>query len=179
MKLNTKHLFFSLAFVFVGLFLAQTTQAQAVNSPWNWKKYKIKWKMPAGWRVKDKGGSSGKFTASGNRISFRLKPWRDASATAKQVAMSAYRSTTSVKGKKILNQKYLTTKHGLKKYIILAEGYQYNKSTRKNRKVRIGIMGFINPKSPVNLYCRFLWWKSDDATASPLSYKIAQTFDSF
>lgn len=173
MKIYTKQLFFSLALIFTFSFLAQSTaQAQAMK-PWNWKKYKIRWQMPSNWYAKDKGGKSGKFTASGGGISFRLKPWRDASATAKQVALAAYKSATSIKRKRIIAQKYMTAKGGLKKYMILAEGWQNGKA------VRIGIMGFINPKTPVNLYCRFLWWKSQDAKNNPISYRVAQSFTAF
>ncbi|EAY26654.1 hypothetical protein [Microscilla marina] len=170
MKLNTKHLFFSLAIVFTGLFLAQTNAHAQAMKPWSWKKYKIKWKMPSNWNAKDKGGRSGKFTAAGGGVSFRLKPWRDASASAKQVAMRAYRGATSVQRKRIISQQYMTSKGGLKKYMILAEGWQ------KGKKVRIGIMGFINPKSPINLYCRFLWWASQDSKNNPISYRVAQSF---
>jgi hypothetical protein len=67
----------------------------------------------------------------------------------------------------------MTTKGGLKKYMILAEGWQNGKA------VRVGIMGFINPKSPVNLYCRFLWWKSQDSKNSPITFKVAQSFSAF
>ncbi|OJJ20211.1 hypothetical protein BKI52_17225 [marine bacterium AO1-C] len=176
MRLNTKPLFFTLALVFTGLFLAQSS-AQAQNyqmKPWNWKKYRIKWKMPSNWVAKDKGGRSGKFTASGGGASFRLKPWRDGSVTtAKQVAQRAYRGATSVTGKRIIDQRYMTSKGGLKKYLILAEGWQ------KGKKVRIGIMGFINPNSSVNLYCRFLWWKKDNARNGGVTYKVAQSFSAF
>lgn len=173
MRLNTKPLLFSLALVFVGVFFAQSSaQAQAMK-PWNWKKYKIRWKMPSNWYAKDKGGRSGKFTASGGGVSFRLKPWRDASATARSVAMAAYRSATSIKRKRIISQRSMATKGGLKKYMILAEGWQNGKA------VRVGIMGFVNPKSPVNLYCRFLWWKSSNGKNSPITYKVAQSFSAF
>lgn len=169
MKLNMKHLFLSLTLVFVGSFLAQSAQAQVNMKPWRWTKYLVKWKMPSNWHAKDKGGRSGKFTASGNGVSFRLKPWKDASATARQVAMRAYKNANSVQRKRIINQRAMTTKNGLKKYLILAEGWQ------KGKKVRIGIMGFINPKSPVNLYCRFLWWASNEKGSS-IAYKVAQSF---
>jgi len=163
-----------LSIIFAGIIITSsaTFGTRANLKPWNWKKYKVKFKLPGYWTVKDKGGRSGKFTASGYGASFRLKPWRDRSRTAKQVAMAAYRSSTSIKRKRIISQRSMTTKRGLRKYMILTSGYQ------KGKKVKIGIMGFINPRSPVNLYARFFWWAGGKYVKgnNKVTYKVAQSF---
>ncbi|HAS47179.1 MAG TPA: hypothetical protein DCS93_42240 [Microscillaceae bacterium] len=181
MRLNTKPFIFSLALVFAGVFFAQSSaQAQSqVMRNWSWGQYRVKFKLPSTWNVTDKG-ARGTFKATGKAVTFWIKPWRDASRTAKDVALAAYRSSTSIKGKRIVNQQYVSGSHGgLKEYMIVAEGWQ-NQNGRR-RKVKIGIIGMINPKSSVNLYSRFFWW-ADGRYASinnSLTYKVAKSFSAY
>ena len=179
MRLHTKPLFFSLALVVIGVFLTQSSvQAQQMRI-WTWKQYKLKFKLPSTWTVKD-NGANGKFKAVGKAVSMNIVPWRDASRTAKDVALAAYRSSSSIKGKRITRQEYVAGSHGgLKEYLIVAEGWQNQNG--KRRKVRIGIIGMINPKSSVNLYTRFFWWADGRYTSTNdgLTYKVAKSFSAY
>ncbi len=179
MILYKKQVAFSLALAFVGLLLFQSSAEAQQMRNWGWKRYRLNFKLPSTWTVKD-NGARGKFKASGKAVSMRIVPWRDASRTAKDVAFAAYRSSTSIKGKRIVRKEYVPGSHGsLKEYMIVAEGWQ-NQNGRR-RKVRIGIIGMINPNSSVNLYARFFWWADGQyvKTNNRLTYQVAKSFSAY
>jgi len=171
MKNLKKHLVLGLLVLFVGTSI--NVHARQNTKTWTWKKHRLKFDLPLNWKVTSNTGT--KFNASGDNASLKFIPWNDHSVTtAKQVAMRAYRKSTMVSKKRIIRQQKMVFKGGLEKYMLLVEGTQKSKSTGKVRRVQMGIMGLINPNSSVNMYARFVWWKSDSQN-SKRTYNIANS----
>lgn len=171
MKNLKKHLVLGLIVLFVGI--SFNVHARQNTKTWTWKKHRLKFDLPLNWKINSNSGN--KFGATGDKASLLFIPWHDSNvATAKQVAMRAYQQSTMVSNKRIISQQRMASKGGLEKYMLLVEGTQRDKRTGKIRRVQMGIMGFINPNSTVNMYARFVWWKSD-AQNSNRTYKIANS----
>ncbi len=147
---------------------------------WTWKRYRVKFKLPASWRVTK--NNAGAFIAKGPNVVMKIGPWRSRSDTSVSVARKALNSYSIIKNKRVLRRKALRRgSSGLNRYMLYGKA-KYNGRGRSNGKpVRFGIVGMTNPKSVVNLYVRMWWYegKSNTSKNNRNTYKIATSFRAY
>ena len=165
-------------FAIIAIFVMPQSLSAEKMVNWTWKRYKLKFKLPKSWKVTKNTNTT--FIAKGGGVVFKIGPFRDRSATPKSTAQKALRTYTVIKNKRIMNQKSMRSKGGLRKYLIFGKAkYALSRPAgMRGKPVTFGIIGMINPNTVDALYVRTWWWagKSNSSRNSSLTYKVANSF---
>ena len=168
-----KTLYLSLACIISLLLVGSGLNSQTLKD-WEWKKYRIKFKLPSSWIVTKNNDKT--FIAKGAGVVMKIGTYKSSNATAKSVANRAFSSYGILQDKKIINQKQMKPRGGLMKYMIVGTAIYRNKNIEK--KVYYGIIGMINPENVDRIYVR-LWWfagRKNTGKNSRLTALVANSF---
>ena len=134
---------------------------------WNWRAYKLKFKLHQSMRPTV--SNSSQFIAKGHGLVFKIQPYKRMRRgyTAKKLADYGYRTYTILKRKRILSRSALDSR----RYMIYGTGYY------KGRKAYFGLFGVSSTTSRRGVYARVWWFANSRYAASnkAISYKIARS----
>jgi hypothetical protein len=129
------------------------SQADAGN--WTWKKYKMRFWLPAG--MKATKNTSYTFIAKGSGIIMKIQAWKSRYGTSVSACQKGYRSYHIIRSKRILVRKRLSGKYdttGSKtwRYLYMGDGYY------RGSRVYWSVIGMANHRIRTQFYVR-MWWK--------------------
>ena len=120
-----------------------------------WKKYHIKFKIPA--HLKESENDNEKYIAEDENLSFEIYPWKDSTLSEEDVANAAFEDLgLDRRNTKITSDKKRDL-NGYKGYEILGEG------TLRGKKANFAVLGFIDPNSSMNFAAYVFYWQGKDA----------------
>ncbi len=138
---------------------------------WNWPRYRLSFWLPAEMRVTRNNAFS--FIAKSSRLVMKIKPWKSRRATARTAALYGYRTYYLIGGKRIYSRRYIRSKGGFSRYLILGRGWI------RGEKVYFAVIGLVSHRSINNFYVR-LWWRArDHFWVNPRIVQITRRFRAY